>query len=264
MRISAILRSSVEGVERMMQQTLSQLNQMRLNAMEDELRRQTELPAMQALSFDERIDLIVQAQWYQRNNAKIERLLKAAHLPCPAACLEDIDFDTHRQLERALIARLSDMNWIKERHNLFITGACGLGKTWLASAFGNAACRLGIKVASHRVSRMFDGLRAARADGTWGKALKELTKPDLLLLDDFGLDRLDAVHCRDLLEIVEDRRHRGSIIITAQLPVAQWHGLFEDATVADATLDRIVHNSYRIELRGPSRRRTKPEIVQKE
>ena len=127
-------------------------------------------------------------------------------------------------------------------------------KTWIASAFGNAACRMGKRVASYRVTRLLDNLRAARAEGTWGRLLTSLKKPDLLILDDFGIDRLDAIHCRDLLEIVEDRYGSGSVMITAQLPVSEWHGVFEDATVADATLDRIVHNSYRIELHGPSRR----------
>jgi DNA replication protein DnaC len=235
-------------------QTLSKLAEMRLPAMAAEFRRQMELPAMSALPFDERLGMMVEAEWRGRYNTKILRLRKAARLRCPEACLEDIDFAPERHLDRALIARLSDMSWLTESRNLFITGACGVGKTWVASAFGDAACRLGKRVSSYRVSRLLDSLRAARADGTWGKLLAVLKKPDLLILDDFGLDRLDAVHCRDLLEIMEDRYGSGSVLITAQLPVADWHGVFEDATVADATLDRLVHNAYRIELRGPSRR----------
>ena len=141
-----------------------------------------------------------------------------------------------------------------EGKTALITGATGVGKSWLASAFGNAACRLGKRVATYRMSRLLDDLRKARADGTWAKLLAALEKPSLLILDDFGMDRLDTVHCRDFFEVVEDRQGGGSIIITAQLPVAQWHGIFEDATVADAALDRIVHNSIRIELHGPSRR----------
>ena len=222
--------------------------------MEKEFRRQSELPAMSALSFEERFGLMVEAEWNNRYDNKISRLLKAANLRCPSASLEDIDFAPERHLDRALVARLSDMAWLAECRNLFITGACGVGKTWIASAFGNAACRMGKRVASYRVSRLLDNLRAARADGTWGKLLTVLKKPDLLILDDFGLDSLDATHCRDLLEIMEDRYASGSVLITAQLPVAEWHGIFEDATVADATLDRLVHNAYRIELRGPSRR----------
>ena len=254
MKTSAVLRSSREGVvEMMMNQTLSKLTAMRLSAMGEEFRRQMELPAMAGLPFEERFGLMVEAEWRERYN-KISRLLKAAKLRCPSACLEDIDFASERKLDKALVARLSDMSWLKECRNLFITGACGVGKTWIASAFGNAACRLEKRVASYRVTRLLDSLRTARADGTWGKLLVMLKKPELLILDDFGLDSLDATHCRDLLEIMEDRYGYGSVLITAQLPVAEWHSVFEDATVADATLDRLVHNSYRIELHGPSRR----------
>ena len=238
----------------MTNQTLNKLTEMRLPAMETEFRRQMELPAMSDLPFEERFGLMVEAEWLARYNSRIDRLLKAAKLRCPSANLENIDFSPERHLDKALVARLSDMSWLKEGRNLFITGACGVGKTWIASAFGNAACRLGKRVVSYRVSRLLDHLRAARAEGTWGRLLAALKKPELLILDDFGLDRLDAIHCRDLLETVEDRYDSGSILITAQLPVSQWHGVFEDATLADATLDRIVHNAYRIELRGPSRR----------
>jgi DNA replication protein DnaC len=238
----------------MVYQTNKQLMDMRLSAMEKEFRRQCELPAMASLSFDERFGLIVEAEWRSKHNAKIDRMLKAANLRCPDACLENIDFDGARKLSQALIARLSSMSWLAEGQNLFITGATGTGKTWIASAFGNYACRLGKRVSTHRMSRLLDELRAARSNGSWAKLLETLAKPDILILDDFGLDRMDSVHCRDMYEIVEDRKGRGSFIITAQLPVAQWHCLFEDATVADAVLDRIVHNSYRIELHGPSRR----------
>jgi len=238
----------------MKNQTLVKLVEMRLPAMETEFRRQMELPAMSELSFEERFGLLVEAEWRDRHNSRIMRLLKEAKLRCPSACLEDMDFAAERHLDKSLVARLSDMSWLAENRNLFITGPCGTGKTWIASAFGNAACRLGKRVITQRVSRLLDTLRAARANGTWGKVLATFKKPDLLILDDFGLDRLDAIHCRDLLEIVEDRYASGSILITAQLPVAQWHGVFEDATIADATLDRIIHNAYRIELRGPSQR----------
>ena len=238
----------------MANQTLLKLTEMRLHTMGDEFVRQMELPAMSALSFDERFGLVVEAEWLHRHNSKIERLLRAAKLRCPSACLENIDFISERNLDKALIARLSDMAWIAEKRNLLITGPCGVGKTWIASAFGNAACRLGKRVATYRVSRLLDNLRAARADGTWGKLLTAIKKPDILILDDFGLDRLDSTHSRDLMEIAEDREHSGVMIITAQFPVLEWHEVFDDKTVADATLDRIVHGSYRIELRGPSRR----------
>ena len=238
----------------MVNQTISQLKEMRLGVMGDEFIRQMELPAMSALPFEERFGLIVEAEWRNRYNAKIDRLLKAAKLRCPSACLEDIDFAAERNLDKGLIARMSDMSWLADKRNLLITGPCGVGKTWIASAFGNAACRLGKRVATYRVSRLLDNLRMARSDGTWGKLLTAIKKPDILILDDFGLDRLDATHSRDLMEIAEDRENIGVMIITAQLPVIEWHEMFDDKTVADATLDRIIHGSYRIELKGSSRR----------
>jgi len=238
----------------MVNQTISQLKEMRLGVMGDEFIRQMELPAMTALPFEERFGLVVEAEWRNRYNVRIDRLLKAAKLRCPSACLEDIDFAAERNLDKSLIARMSDMSWLVDKRNLLITGPCGVGKTWIASAFGNAACRLGKRVATYRVSRLLDNLRMARADGTWGKLLTAIKKPDILILDDFGLDRLDATHSRDLMEIAEDRENIGVMIITAQLPVVEWHEVFDDKTVADATLDRIIHGSYRIELRGPSRR----------
>lgn len=245
----------------MTNQTLSKLSEMRLGAMESEFRRQMELPAMDALTFEERFGLVVESEWLSRYNAKIGRLLKDAKLRCPSACLEDIDFSAERNLNRALIARLSDMAWLADCRNLLITGPCGVGKTWVASAFGNAACRLGKRVATYRVSRLLDSLRLSRADGTWGKLLAAIKKPDLLILDDFGLDRLDASQCRDLMEIAEDRENTGAMIITAQLPVMEWHDVFDDKTVADATLDRIIHGSYRFELRGPSWRARLPAVI---
>jgi DNA replication protein DnaC len=238
----------------MINQTVNHLLEMRLPAMGAEFRRQCELPAMSSLTFDERFSLIVEAEWRNRQNAKTARMIKAAKLRCPGASLEDVDFEEVRKLDRALIARMSDLSWVAEGRNLFITGATGTGKTWIASAFGNVACRLGKRVSTYRTSRLLDELRAARSDGTWAKLIDSLAKPEILILDDFGLDRLDSVHSRDLYEIVEDRGGVGSIVITAQLPVVEWHGIFDDKTVADAVLDRIVHKSIRIELHGPSRR----------
>lgn len=240
----------------MINQTFEKLSSMRLSVMEQEYRRQTELPAMRELSFEERLAMMVDAEWLSRQNKKLFRLMKAANLRSPEACLENVDYAPSRKLERAQIARLSDLSWIKEGKNLFITGACGTGKTWLACAFGNAACRQGMKVKSVRMNRLLSDLLAARNDGSWAKLLVELKKPELLILDDFGLSPLDALHCRDLLEIVDDRYEKGSTLITAQLPVASWHGIFEDATLADAVLDRLVHNSHRIALHGPSMRAT--------
>jgi DNA replication protein DnaC len=238
----------------MMNQTLEKLSDLRLSVMRQEIRRQMELPAISELSFEERLALLVDAEWISRQNKKLQRLLKEANLRNPGACLEDVDYGSARKLEKEQIARLSDLSWIRQGKNLFITGACGTGKTWLASAFGNAACRKGLKVQSLRMNRLLGDLLAARNNGTWSKLLNTLKKPDLLILDDFALAPLDPLHCRDMLEIVDDRYGHGALLITAQLPVSGWHAVFDDATLADAVMDRLVHNAHRIALHGPSMR----------
>lgn len=238
----------------MINQTLDKLSGMKLRAMEMEYRRQMELPAHAELSFDERLAMLVDAEWLAKSNNRLQRFLRAANLRVPAATLEDINFSPNRNLEKATIARLADCNWIKVGRNLIITGATGTGKTYLVSAFGNAACRKSLKVRSYRVNRLLTDLAIGRGDGSYNRLLAELKKPDLLILDDFGMASLDPGACRDLLEVVDDRNDRKSIAISAQLPVAKWHDLFEDATIADAVLDRLVNNSYRLELKGPSLR----------
>lgn len=248
----------------MINQTLEKLTQMRMTVMANEYRRQTELPASRDLSFEERLSMMVDAEWLERQNRKLKRLLKQAALSCPEACLENISYAPTRKLDRAQIADMADLSWIYEKKNLFITGACGTGKSWMASAFGNAACRKGINVKTVRVNRLLQDLLAARNDGTWIKLLNSIKKPELLILDDFGLSNFDVLQCRDMLEIVDDRCARGSIIITAQLPVSGWHSLFEDATLADAILDRVVHNSLRIELYGLSMRASREEVAASE
>lgn len=239
----------------MINQTLEKLTAMRHSVMVQEYRRQLELPGMAELSFEERLSLLVEAEWASRMNKKLERLLRAAHLREPAACLEELDYTPSRKLDRAQVARLSDCAWVKEGRNLLVTGACGTGKTWLASAFGNAACRSGLKVDCYRVPRLLTDLAVGRGDGSYNKLMAGLKKTDLLILDDFGLAALNPLQCRDLLEVVDERQAGKATMITAQLPVGEWHGIFEDATIADAVLDRLVHNAYRFELQGPSLRR---------
>lgn len=238
----------------MINQTLDKLNGMKLRAMEQEYQRQTELSANTALSFDERFAMIVDAEWLAKANNRLKRLLRQANLREPSANLEDINYAPARNLDKSTIARLADCSWIKEGRNLIITGATGTGKTYLTSAFGNAACRKGLKIRSFRVNRLLTDLSIGRGDGSYNKLLNDLKKPDLLILDDFGMAPFDPGACRDLLEVIDDRHGRKSTAISAQLPVAKWHGVFEDATIADAILDRVVNNAYRIELKGPSLR----------
>ncbi len=243
----------------MINQTIEKLNSMKLRAMEQEYRRQIELPANEALPFDERLAMIVDTEWLAKANNRLQRFLREANLREPAANLENLNFDSKRCLDKRVIGRLADCSWIKEGRNLIITGATGTGKTYLVSAFGNAACRKSLKVRSYRVNRLLTDLAIGRGDGSYNRLLNDLKKPELLILDDFGMASLDPGACRDLLEVVDDRHGRKSIVISAQLPVAKWHGVFEDATIADAVLDRLVNNAHRIELKGPSLRPHNPQ-----
>jgi DNA replication protein DnaC len=240
----------------MTNQTIEKMAGMRLSAMGQEYRRQLELPAMNALSFDDRMALLVEAQWMARSNSRLKKLLKEANLRTPSACLEDLDYDPRRKLDRSQIAMLSDCSWIREARNLLVIGATGTGKTWLACAFANAACRIGMKVRCYRVNRLLTDLSIGRGDGSYNRLINELKKPDLLILDDFGMTALDTSGCYDLSEVIEERHGRKSTIVLSQLPVAQWHQVFDDSTIADAILDRLVNNSYRFELQGPSMRRS--------
>ena len=238
----------------MTQQTQVWLRELHMGAMAKAYSQQLELPASLALGFDERFALLVQAEVESRKNKKLSRLLKTANLKDKGACLEELDFNKSRNIEKSLIANLVDCRWIRKGHNLLITGACGTGKTYLVSAFGNAACRQGYSVRSFRLPRLLVDMQIGRGDGSWDKILRDLKKPDLLILDDFGLAPLEPLQCRDFLEVVEDRYTSASIIIASQLPVSSWHAVFADATIADAVLDRLLQNAHRFELKGPSRR----------
>ena len=238
----------------MTEQTCQWLRELRLPAMAQAYSQQLELPASAALGFDERLALLVQAETESRRNNKLSRLLKSASLRDAGACLEELDLSASRNIEQNLVANLADCRWIRKGHNIVITGACGTGKTYLVSAFGNAACRQGYTVRSYRLPRLLVDLHIGRGDGSWEKILRDLKKPDILILDDFGLAPLEPMQCRDFLEVVDDRYDTASIIIASQLPVSAWHGVFADATIADAVLDRLLQKAHRFALKGPSRR----------
>lgn len=236
-------------------QTNEQLSEMKLYSMKLEYQRQQELPAIRDLDFDERFSMIVNEQYSARKDAKIKRLIKAADLRETTAHLANIDFDPVRRINKSDVARLSDCDWITNGSNLIITGATGVGKTYILSAFGRAACMKGISVKSYRVPRLLTSLSISRGDGSYNKLMHDMVKPGLLILDDFGLKQLDLAMTQDLLEVVEERHHaKRSIAISAQLPVKEWPSVFKDHTVADAILDRLVRNAYRFDLKGPSRR----------
>ena len=238
----------------MTEQTRQWLRDLRLPAMEKAYSGQLELPASAALGFDERLALLVQAEVESRRNKKLSRLLTTANLKDKGACLEELDFSKSRNIDKNLVANLADCRWIRKGFNLLITGACGTGKTYLVSAFGNAACRQGYSVRSFRLPRLLIDMHIGRGDGSWEKILRDLKKPDLLILDDFGLAPLEPLQCRDFLEVVEDRYGVASTIVASQLPVSLWHSAFADKTIADAVLDRLLQNPNRFELKGPSRR----------
>lgn len=234
--------------------TFDKLSTLRLSAMEREYRRQLESPDTVALSFEDRFGMLVDAECLSRHNSRLNKLLRLAGLRLPNACLEDVDYDPRRKLDRGYVARLADCAWIAEHRNMIITGATGTGKTFLGSAFGNAACRQDWKTKYYRMNRLLSDLAVGRGDGSYNRLMRDLKKIDLLILDDFGMATLDPVAGRDLLEVIEDRSGLRATTISGQLPVKEWHALFDDSTVADAVLDRLVHNAYRFELEGPSKR----------
>ena len=235
------------------QQTLEKLSWIHLPAMAREFRRQSEDPTYAGLTFEERFGMVVDAEWTARQNKVLANLLKRANLR-QSACLEDIDYSADRKLNRDLVRQLSTCSWIHEGHNLLLIGATGTGKSFLACAFGNNACRQGLKVRYYRVTRLLTDLAIARGDGSYNKLMKELKKIQLLILDDWGLAALDPLAGRDLLEVVEDRNQERATLIASQVPVSAWHSIFQDSTVADAVMDRLVHGAYRVDIAGPSMR----------
>jgi DNA replication protein DnaC len=239
-------------------QTLQRLRALRLTGMADAFAQQLEQPPTQQLSFEERFALLVDREHTYRDNRRLQRLLRAASFK-QQACVEDIDYQTPRGLVRSEVVSLITCDWIRSRHNLHITGPTGTGKSWLACAFGQAACRQGLSVRYARTGRLLDELRIARGDGSYSKLLRQVARFDLLILDDFGLKPLPQNERHDLLEIIEDRHGLRSTIITSQLPISSWHDYLNvnDPTVADALLDRLLASAHRLELKGESLRKSR-------
>jgi len=211
---------------------------------------------IEALSFEERLGLLVDRELLDRDNRRLKTRLRVARLR-QSASLEDVDYRHPRGLDRGLLTELGTCRWVHEHLNILLCGPTGVGKTWLACALAHQACREGYRTLYSRLPRLLQDLTLARADGRYGKVLRELAKTDVLVFDDWGLAKLTDEHRRDLLEILDDRHGQGSTLVTSQFPVDRWHELIGDPTLADAILDRLVHNAYRLNLTGDSMRKTR-------
>jgi len=238
------------------EQTLERMRTLGLGGMLAAFQLQEEQPDLAELSFVERLGLLVDAEWTHRRDRTQARLLKEAKLRLPA-CFEDLSLQAERGLDRQMVRRLSTCQFVREHENVLITGATGVGKTFLACALGNACCRQGLRARYFRMARLLGELALARGDGSYPSFMSRLAKTDLLILDDFGLSPLAPAEARDLLEVIDDRTQTRSTVIAAQLPLDAWHGAITDPTLADAILDRLIHNAHTLDLKGESQRKTR-------
>jgi DNA replication protein DnaC len=238
------------------EQTLEKLYALKLNGMADAFRAQLQQPAHEELSFAERFGLLVDRQWNWKEDARMKRYLQAARLKLPA-CIEDIDFRTPRGIDRAVLMELASCDWVRHHRNVLVTGPTGVGKTFIACALAHKACREGYRALYLRCPRLFQQMALARADGSYGKLLAKLAKVQVLVIDDLGLAPMNDSDRRDLLEVIEDRHGSASTLVTSQLPIEHWHDNIGDPTLADAILDRLIHNAHKITLKGASMRKTK-------
>ena len=239
--------------------TLHKLRTLRLSGMAKALEEQQQMPDIDALGFEERLGLLLDRELTVRDSRQLTNRLRRARLHQPAV-LEDLDYTAARGLDKGLIERLNDGRWLAEHLNLLITGPTGIGKSWLACAFAHHACRLGHTARYVRLPRLLQELVLAKGDGRYAKLLAELAKTDLLVLDDWALQPLETEQCRDLLEILDDRHNRRSTLVTSQWPLAQWHEALGQPTLADAILDRLVHNAYKLTLSGESMRKRRSPL----
>jgi DNA replication protein DnaC len=230
--------------------TLDQLRALKLDGMADAFIELEQQDAARDLTHGEWLALLLDREIANRTTKRTQIRLRAARLRYSQASVEDVNYRAQRQLDKALFQQLATCRWIAEKRNLLVGGKCGLGKTWLACALAQRACREGYRAYYARLPRLFPQLELAHGDGSFARLFRMLTRVDLLILDDLGPDRLNAGQRRDLLEIIEDRHGRSSTLVASQLPVKAWHDLIDEPTFADAILDRLVHNAYRLELEG--------------
>jgi len=239
---------------------LDKLQTLRFFGMLSAFEEQMKMPDIEKLSFDERFGLLIDREMIDRQNRRLKTRLRKAKLR-QNACLEDIDFRHQRGLDKSLMMQLASGQWIKEANNLLIIGPTGVGKTYLACALAHKTCQLDYSALYFRLPRLLQQLDIAKGDGRYGKLLKSFAKTNLLILDDWGLKKLIKEQSHDLLEIFEDRHRLRSTLITSQLPVDHWHEIIGNPTLADAILDRLVHNAYKINLKGESMRKKKSNLT---
>jgi DNA replication protein DnaC len=240
----------------MTQETLDKLKKLRLLGMARAYETSLENDKTLALSSDELVGMLIEAEWDDRLNRNIERRLRYARF-WYQSCMENIDYQSERNLDRNQLMRLAECNFIRKHENIIITGSTGIGKSYLATAIGHQACTIGFKVYYANLGKLFSRLKMGRADGSYLKEISRIERQDLLIIDDFGLLPIDQQNSSALMEIVEDRHKKASMIITSQLPVNCWHEIIGEKTIADAILDRIVHDAHRVELKGESLRKAR-------
>lgn len=246
----------------MNEQTIEKMKTMKLYGMVRSFRTSLENPERADFSADEFISMLVEAEWDERYNRKLDRSLKNARFRYKAA-IEQINFKTERHLDRNYLLRLADCGYIDKKENIIITGSTGIGKSYIASALGHQACSMGYKVLYEHSTKLFARLKMCKADGSYLKEITRMEKQDVLIIDDFGIQPLDAQSRTMLMEIIEDRHAKRSTIFTSQVPVNNWYEVIGEITIADAILDRIVHDAHRMELKGESLRKKKVEEQEK-
>ena len=242
------------------QPLLDKLTQLRLPAFRAALEEQLHNPQYTELPFEDRLGLLVDRECTHRDNNRLQRRLRTARLPLPAT-VEDLDLSPSRGIDRRLVLQLAQAEWISRHLNILILGPTGVGKTFLASALAHSACRYNFTVRYLRTSRLLHQITLARADGSYPELLDTFARVQLLVLDDWLRDPLTRTQSQDLLEILDDRYGRASTMIATQVPVAEWHVRFPDPTIGDAILDRLVHNAYRLNLKGESRRKVNSPLT---